>query len=160
MIDVAFYLVSESIARRSGAIASKYRTKNNKYILDNKDLARIRLTSEEYVHGLDIEMITLEQAKELIAENRYAMGEAPTSLNQTSEAYNGQVAEEPTSEEPQNAENETQEGSETETEEEQPQEEVQEEALENEEQENPTDETSSEEEVVEEEEAQKTTRKK
>lgn len=154
MIDVAFYLVSESIARRSGAIASKYRTKDNKFILDNKDLARIRLTSEEYVNGLSgVEMITLEQAKELIAENRYTMGEAPTSVNQTSETENASVVEEPTSEEPTNEnENEevveptedgNQEGAESETTEEQP-----------------TDGTSSEEEVVEEEEAPKTTRKK
>lgn len=93
MIDVAFYLVSEEVARRAGVIDSKYRTQDGRFILDNKDLDRMRLTSEEFVNGIsDAEMITREQAKELIAANRYAIGEAPEQQAPAAEAIEESAA--------------------------------------------------------------------
>lgn len=90
MLDVAFYLVSEDIAQRSGLIGERYITKDGRYILDNKDLSRVRFTTDEYISGLSgVEKITNEQAKELIKENGYLMLK-PVIEEETSE----QVSEE------------------------------------------------------------------
>lgn len=75
MVDIAFYLVTEEIARRSGVIDSRYRTADGRFVLDNKDLSRIRLASEEFINGLSgVEMVSKEQAMILIKENNYAKG--------------------------------------------------------------------------------------
>ena len=92
MLDVAFYLVTEDIAQRSGLIGQRYITKDGRYILDNKDLSRVRFTTDEYISGLSgVEKITNERAKELIQENGYLM-EMPA----VESAANEQVAEEET----------------------------------------------------------------
>ena len=75
MLEIAFYKVTESIAQRSGLILERYRTKDMNWILDNKDLARIRFTPDEYIDGLTgVVKITEKQASDLIAENNYQMG--------------------------------------------------------------------------------------
>lgn len=75
MLEIAFYKVTESIAQRSGLILERYRTKDMNWILDNKDLSRIRFTPDEYIDGLTgVVKITEEQASDLIAENNYQMG--------------------------------------------------------------------------------------
>ena len=52
-LEIAFYKVTEDIAIRSGLIAERYRTADNKHwILDNKDLSRVRFTADEYINGL------------------------------------------------------------------------------------------------------------
>lgn len=72
---VAYYKVIEEIGIRSGLIEQRYRTVDMHWILDNKDLGRVRLTPEEYISGLEgIEKITQQQAEQLIAENGYKMG--------------------------------------------------------------------------------------
>lgn len=82
MMDIAFYLVTPDIARRSGLIESRHRTKDGRFILDNRDLSRITLSSDEFVNGLQgIEMISEQEAKHLIAENNYAIGEESDSGN-------------------------------------------------------------------------------
>ena len=74
-VDIAFYKVIEDIAIRSGLILERYRTIDMHWILDNKDLGRVRFTSDEYIDGLKgVEKITEEQAENLIAENGYKMG--------------------------------------------------------------------------------------
>lgn len=88
MVDVAFYLVSEDIARRCGLIGQRYRV-GYKYILDNKDLSRLRLTSDEYVHGLQgIEEISNEEAKRLIVQGGYNMTGTGNGTTQTVEEPN------------------------------------------------------------------------
>ena len=73
MVDSAFFLVSEDIARRCGLIGQRYRV-GYRYILDNKDLSRLRLTSDEFVNGLQgIEKISKEDAKRLIVQGGYNM---------------------------------------------------------------------------------------
>ena len=76
MIDIAFYLVTKDIAQRAGLVWERYTAPDGRYILDNKDLARIRFTTDEYVSGLQgVEKITQAQAKTLIAQGGYNMGE-------------------------------------------------------------------------------------
>lgn len=75
MLETAFYLVIKSIAVRSGVIESRYRIADGRFVLDNKDLSRIRFTVDEYISGLaGVEKVSEERAKTLIAENGYKMG--------------------------------------------------------------------------------------
>lgn len=77
MIDVQNYVVTREIALRTGDIRFKYRTKDGRFIVDNRTLAKIRFTSDEIVNGLDgVEKITEEEAKTLIARGGYKMGDA------------------------------------------------------------------------------------
>ena len=74
-LDTAFYLVTKEIAIRSGLIDVRYRTLDNRFILDNKDLSRVRFTTDEYVNGLDgVEKITEAEAQTLIARGGYKKG--------------------------------------------------------------------------------------
>ena len=74
-LDTAFYLVTKEIAIRSGLIDVRYRTLDNRFILDNKDLSRVRFTTDEYVNGLDgVEKITEAEAQTLIAKGGYKKG--------------------------------------------------------------------------------------
>lgn len=74
-LDTAFYLVTESIAIRSGLIDRRYRTLDGRFILDNKDLSRVRFTTDEYISGLEgVEKITESEAKTLIAQGGYKKG--------------------------------------------------------------------------------------
>jgi hypothetical protein len=73
--DTAFYLVSKDIALRSGLIDSRYRTQDGRYILDNKDLSRVRFTTDEYISGLKgVEKITETHASTLIAKGGFNKG--------------------------------------------------------------------------------------
>lgn len=75
MVDTAIYLVPEEIARRCDCIKDRYRTQDGRYIVWNKDLAKIRLKSDEYLTGLQgIEKIEKSEAEALIRQNGYAMG--------------------------------------------------------------------------------------
>ena len=75
MIDIAYYLVTKDIAARSGISDKRYITQDGRYILDNKDLSRIRFTTDEYVSGLTgVTRIGYAEAQRLIAKNNYTMG--------------------------------------------------------------------------------------
>ena len=75
-LEIAFYKVTEDIAIRSGLIAERYRTADNEHwILDNKDLSRVRFTADEYINGLSgVEKITENEAETLIALGGYKFG--------------------------------------------------------------------------------------
>lgn len=75
-LEIAFYKVTEDIAIRSVLIAERYRTADNKHwILDNKDLSRVRFTADEYINGLSgVEKITENEAETLIALGGYKFG--------------------------------------------------------------------------------------
>lgn len=76
MIDIAFYLVTREVAERCGLLNERYITDDGKFILDNKDLSRLRLTSTEFVNGVQgIEMITKEEADDKIKQGGYQLGE-------------------------------------------------------------------------------------
>lgn len=92
-IDNALYIVSGGIATRSGLIKSRYRTADGRFILDNKDLSRVRFTTDEYINGLDgVEKIPLKRAKELIKKNGYKMGPAPSAETDASYDYTPDAA--------------------------------------------------------------------
>ena len=75
-LEIAFYKVTEDIAIRSGLISERYRTADNEHwILDNKDLSRVRFTADEYINGLSgVEKITSNEAETLIALGGYKFG--------------------------------------------------------------------------------------
>lgn len=74
-LDTAFYLVTRDIAIRSGLVDVRYRTLDGRFILDNKDLSRVRFTTDEYVSGLaGVEKITETEAQTLIAQGGYKKG--------------------------------------------------------------------------------------
>lgn len=76
MLDTAIYLVTKDIALRSGLINSRYRIADGRFVLDNKDLSRVRFTTDEYINGLSgVEKTDELTAKTLIAQNGYKMGE-------------------------------------------------------------------------------------
>lgn len=75
MIDIAYYLATKDIAKRCNLIGKRYMSNDGRFILDNKDLSRLRLTSTEYISGLQgIEMISQKKAQDIIAENGYNFG--------------------------------------------------------------------------------------
>lgn len=76
MKEEKIYLASEDIATRAYVIDTAYRTKNGRYIISENALRdfRFRMTPEEYVTGLDVELISREEAKRLQAENGWAIG--------------------------------------------------------------------------------------
>ncbi len=78
------FLASAEIARRAGVITTNYRTADGRYIVSEKALRGLwaSIRPEEYVNGLDVELITEDEAKRLIAEGGYQIGipvEKPTT---------------------------------------------------------------------------------
>lgn len=75
MVDAGFYLVTKEIALRSGMVDTRYRTQDGRFILNDRDLSRIRFSPNEYLTGLQgIERISASEANTLIAKNNNAMG--------------------------------------------------------------------------------------
>lgn len=124
MVEIGFYLVTEAVARRAGVIASRYRTQDGRFVLDDKDLSYIRLTPDEYLHGLEgIERVTKQEALAEIQMENYQMGEQEQPVaeetNNPAEAdseaaenvENTEVEQQPTEEE-QTQENEVNEATE------------------------------------------------
>jgi hypothetical protein len=75
MINIAYYLATKEIAERCNLIGHRYIAKDGRFILDNKDLSRLRLTPEEYIEGLKgVEKISQKKAQDLIAKNNYNLG--------------------------------------------------------------------------------------
>ena len=99
-LDTAFYLVTRDIAIRSGLVDVRYRTLDGRFILDNKDLSRVRFTTDEYVSGLDgVEKITEAEAQTLIAKGGYKKGLATEYVGQTSNSEEEPISEEVSGEE-------------------------------------------------------------
>lgn len=74
-ITTTTFLVTKEVAERSGLLNFRYRVADGRFVLDNKDLARIRLTAEELVSGISgIEKTSASEAKKLIAKNGFKMG--------------------------------------------------------------------------------------
>lgn len=120
MVDSAFYLVTREIAMRSGVIEGRYRTQDGRFILDNKDLSRIRFTTDEYISGLQgVEKIDEMQAKTLIAQNGYKMGfegETNDEPENVPEVIVSEEEQENADEQKENNNEQTQESSEQESE--------------------------------------------
>lgn len=71
------FLASADVARRAGAIATSYRVKDGRFVISEKALRslRMQMTPEEYVNGLDVELISESEVERLIAENGYQYGD-------------------------------------------------------------------------------------
>lgn len=103
MVDAGFYLVTKEIALRSGMIDTRYRTQDGRFILNDRDLSRIRFSPNEYLTGLQgIERISASEANTLIAKNSNAMGigqedvaEEPKVEDVATGNVEAKVAEEP-----------------------------------------------------------------
>ena len=75
MIENATFLVTSDTARRTGLTESRYRTEDGRYVMDARDLSRIRMTAYELANGLrGIEKVSTEDAKTLIARGGFKMG--------------------------------------------------------------------------------------
>lgn len=75
MLETATYLVTKEIAIRSGLISSRYRVADGRFVLNNRDLSRVRFSPDEYINGLEgVEKISSEQAKTLIRQNNFRLG--------------------------------------------------------------------------------------
>jgi hypothetical protein len=75
MMDSATYLVTREIAERSGLIDTRYRIADGRFVLNDRDLARVRFTPDEYISGLQgVEKVSTQEAELLIARNNYTMG--------------------------------------------------------------------------------------
>ena len=74
----SYYLADASVAQRAGVERIRYMAADGRYIVNDSDLRRIRLTAEEYVTGLPVELVSHEKAKQLIRENGYDLGGALT----------------------------------------------------------------------------------
>jgi hypothetical protein len=68
------FSVSEDIARRAGLLNERYRTRDGRFILTDKDLQRVRLSADEIVNGLDAVRLTKTEAEALAAANGLSMG--------------------------------------------------------------------------------------
>lgn len=75
MLETATYLVTKEIAMRSGLIQSRYRIADGRFVLNNRDLSRVRFTPDEYINGLEgVEKVSSEYAKTLIRQNNFRIG--------------------------------------------------------------------------------------
>ncbi len=73
-LNTAFFLVTRDIVKRAGLLGKRYIAPDGRFILDSKDLSRVRFTAEEYIYGLHgVEMIDSSTAKTLIAQGGYNM---------------------------------------------------------------------------------------
>lgn len=95
MERMRIYSASEYVARRARCIHSSYRTKDGRYIISEKDVmaALPFITPDELVHGFDIIPLTDDEAKVLIREGGYSIGE-PSATAQA-EQYEEQHDETP-----------------------------------------------------------------
>lgn len=85
MKEEKIYLASEDIAERCHVIDTAYRTKDGRYIISENALRdfRFRMTPEEYVTGLAVELITRDEAKRLQKENGWAIGRPKATEEET-----------------------------------------------------------------------------
>ena len=75
-VDIGFYFATREVAQRCGKISNRYVIQDGRFVLDNSDLANIRLTSEEFLNGLQgVEGVDKDTAMEAIRKNGYKMGD-------------------------------------------------------------------------------------
>ena len=71
-MEKATYLVTKEIAERSGLLGSRYMISDGRYVLNDRDLARVRLSADEYINGLKgAEKVDSNLAKNLIRQNGF-----------------------------------------------------------------------------------------
>lgn len=98
MRRVKYYSVAYEDALLSGTLESAYRTSDGRFILSEKEIRDIVMRADG--REIDAVEITEQEAKRLIAENRYEMGPVPA---ETAEI----VSEEDTETETEDSDDET-----------------------------------------------------
>lgn len=94
--ETATYLVTKEIAIRSGLIESRYRIKDGRFVLNNRDLSRVRFTIDEYINGLSgVEKVSAEEAKTLIRQNNFSLGDNPSHKENEQQEINEDKNENP-----------------------------------------------------------------
>jgi len=91
-----YFSVSADVAERSTLKDVRYRTKDGRFILTDKDLQRVRLLPSEFINGLDAVMLKdKNEADNLIAEGGFVLGNQTTIFGDTEEAPAEVVEEAP-----------------------------------------------------------------
>lgn len=74
------FLTSQAVAEKCGVLEVCYRTENGKFILSEKDLRyyKAKMTPEEFINGIDAEIISETKAAELIKKS--TLGKATLDL--------------------------------------------------------------------------------
>lgn len=76
MKPVPYYSASADVARATGTIQTTYRTKDGRFILSQREVnAMLMQQPGKTVADLDVKEISVQQAKTLIAQGGYKMGE-------------------------------------------------------------------------------------
>ena len=77
MVKENYFTASAELTRRAGIIESRYRTKDGRYVITDKDLQKLSLvmTPQEFIGGIDVVEISEKEAKRLISEGGYHVGE-------------------------------------------------------------------------------------
>lgn len=95
MIDIKFYVISAALAQRIGLVGKRYLTQDGRYIIDNADLKRLSLTSEEFINGVQgLQAINKEEAKAMIALGGYTLGGIPNIITTITPSTDEEVVNE------------------------------------------------------------------
>lgn len=82
-----YFSVSADVAERSTLKEVRYRTKDGRFILTDKDLQRVRLLPSEFINGLDAVMLKdKDEADNLIAEGGFLLGDQQTIFGSEKES--------------------------------------------------------------------------
>jgi len=78
----SYYSAAAALVERDAELQrARYKTKDGRYVISSSDLRllsmRGHISPDEYVSGLDLEKITLEEATRLVSEGGYAIGQQP-----------------------------------------------------------------------------------
>lgn len=91
-----YFSVSADVAERSTLKDVRYRTKDGRFILTDKDLQRVRLLPSEFITGIDAVMLKdKDEADKLIAAGGFLLGNQTTIFGETEEAPTEVVEEAP-----------------------------------------------------------------
>lgn len=72
MVENTIYLATSEVAKRAGVYDTAYVTQDGRFIIDSMDIRHIRLEGMEDVTGIaGIELVSQDQAEQLISENKY-----------------------------------------------------------------------------------------
>lgn len=92
--NLSFYIVPKDVALRTGDISNCYKTDDGRYVMDSRQLQRIRLTGDEYLTGLQgVELIDRNEALTLIAKGGYTTDSTEEETASATEGEGGQADE-------------------------------------------------------------------
>lgn len=86
MRQPVYFVVSADIAERSGLINSRYRTADNRFILNEDDMRHVRLEPQEYLTGIPAETVDEATSRSLISEGGYSIGPLPEQRDSSAES--------------------------------------------------------------------------